>query len=206
MDGRQVTRAATGLVLAALAALALAWLIAPAGTVEAHAGYKRSDPPEGAVLAQSPPRVDVYFSQEMRRSGGLPSVAVVNASGDTVDLGAKLDDDDRSHVSVELPPQLPDGRYTVLWHTLSDEDGEEAQGAFHFYVGPGPQTPGGASSAPGLVTVTPSASSAATAAPPPEGGAGDGGVPVWALVAAAIGAGVVCGGGGLALGRRLGGR
>ncbi len=203
MIARSIAKAG-GIMLAA-GILALALSVALPLSAGAHAGYARSEPAEGAVLAQSPPRVDVYFSQENRRSGGLPSVIVVNQAGDAVDLGAKLDDDDRTHVSVELPPELPEGRYTVLWHTLSDEDGEEAQGAFHFYVGAGPQptsTPLETSGYRPPVFASPSSTPAAQASG--DGAEDDEDVPPWVLVAGVLAAAAVSGGAGLALGRRLG--
>ncbi len=163
------------------AALALAALFT--ASVEAHGSHQRSEPADGAVLAESPPSVDVWFSQELRRSGGLPTLDVVNAAGDVVSEPAVLDDDDRAHVSASLPPSLPNGRYTVIWHTLSDEDGEEARGAFHFYVGEGPDTASEIA-----LTPTPTAPPTPTPPPPPAPD-DDGGWPAWliALVAAVIG-------------------
>jgi len=152
--------------------------------------------------------VDVYFSQEMTRSGGLPSLVVVNDVGDQVDLGAKLDDNDRKHIYADLAPALPPGRYTVIWHTLSDEDAEEAQGAFHFYVGTGPS---GASPAAPAATAAPvtratAAAPAPTAGPAlaPEKGA-DSGLPIWALFIGVAGGLLAGGAGGYGLARRSGG-
>jgi hypothetical protein len=152
--------------------------------------------------------VDVYFSQEMTRSGGLPSLVVVNDVGDQVDLGAKLDDNDRKHIYADLAPALPPGRYTVIWHTLSDEDAEEAQGAFHFYVGTGPA---GASPAAPAATAAPvtratAAAPAPTAGPAlaPEKGA-DNGLPIWALFIGVAGGLLAGGAGGYGLARRSGG-
>ena len=183
-------------------AATLAFLAAQPGPAFAHAGYESSTPTDGEVLAESPAQVDVYTSQEMARSGGLPTLTIVNEAGDILNDGSTLDDEDRTHVFADLPPELPDGRYTVIWHTVSDEDGEEAQGAFHFYVGEGPS----ATPAPGEADGA-SATPAATATPglSPSGDGGDGGgIPLWALIAG-VAAGVVVGGGaGLALGRRSG--
>lgn len=192
---------AAAILLAAAAAL-LTVLAA-----SAHAKYERSEPADGAVLAQPPSRVDVYFSQEMTRSGGLPSLVVVNDVGDRVDLGAKLDDNDRKHIYADLAPALPPGRYTVIWHTLSDEDAEEAQGAFHFYVGPGPS---GAPPAAPVATTAPAATPAAatlaaTAGPAAAEAGGDSSLPIWALVAGIAGGLLAGGAGGYGLARRSGG-
>lgn len=149
---------------------------ANAPPVFAHAAYDSSTPGDGEVLAEAPTRVDVYFVQQVARADGLPTLVVVNDSGDQVDTGGVLDDDDRTHMFAELE-NLDDGRYTVLWHTLSADDDEEAQGAFHFYVGSGP-------------TPVPSGSQLpATVAPTPVGSGDDDseGVPFPALVAGIFG-------------------
>jgi methionine-rich copper-binding protein CopC len=189
--------------LAALLAFAVVPLVLSPDGVSAHSGYESSTPADGETLAESPARVDVYFGQEMARSGGLPSLLVVNDSGDQVDLGATLDDADRKHISAELAPSLPEGRYTVIWHTLSDEDGEEAQGAFHFYVGepPSQPTPGARPTLPDKGTPVPTPTAAPTEPPTADNG-GDDGAPVWLLVAGVLVALVIGGGIGLAIGRR----
>ena len=180
------------MALAVGIAVALALAVLFAASVEAHGRQQGSEPADGAVLAESPPRVDMWFSQELRRSGGLPTLVVVNAAGDVLSEPAVLDDDDRAHVSAALPPSLPNGRYTVIWHTLSDEDDDEARGAFHFYVGEGPDT------APEIVptptptaapTATPTAAPTATPAPTPPND-DDGGWPAWliGLIGAVVGA------------------
>ena len=174
------------LVGAALLALALAGAALAAVSVEAHAGYERSEPPDGAVLAASPPRVEVWFSQELRRAGGLPTLEVVNFGGDVLSDPAVLDDDDRTHVYAALPPSLPNGRYTIIWRNLADEDDDEARGAFHFYVGEGPDT---ASEI--VLTPPPTASPTAIPAPAPDD---DDGWPAWvAALVGAVGGGVVVG-------------
>jgi hypothetical protein len=151
-------------------------------------------------VAEGPAQVDVFFGQEMARSGGLPSLVVVNNSGDQVDLGAELDDADRTHIFAPLAPALPDGRYTVIWHTLSDEDGEEAQGAFHFFIGDA-GTSGTTTPQP---TLPDNETPEATAAPgqPATDDDGDDGVPVLASVAGVVVALAAGTGIGLALRRR----
>jgi copper transport protein len=191
-------RYVSALIAAAALLVAYVWMLAPS-SVLAHAAYESSTPADGEVLAESPERVEAFFSQEMARSGGLPTLIVVNEAGDQVDLGATLDDEDRTHLFVELAPELPDGRYPVIWHTLSDEDGEEAQGAFHFFVGDGPGDGPSVTPEPngGTGTATP-----APTDPPRESDEDSDGVSVWLLVAG-VAAGLVIGcGAGMVLGRR----
>jgi methionine-rich copper-binding protein CopC len=165
-----------------------------------HAGYESSTPSDGEVVAESPAVVDVFFTQEIARSGGLPTMIVVNDAGDVIADQPVLDDEDRAHISIELPPALPDRRYTVIWHTLSDDDGEEARGAFHFYIGsgPSPTTTDGETPAPdGESTPSPAASQPAT-----EDDDDDGGGEPWLVFVGIAGGLVVGGGAGWAAGRR----
>jgi hypothetical protein len=129
---------------------------------------------------------------------------VVNDTGDDVQSRSVLDDGNRKHMFAELPPSLPPGRYTIIWHTLSDEDGEEAEGAFHFYVGTGPtsgtSTPVATTQTPaGSPTSTPRNSAPApTSTPNTNGGNGDEGVSAGAvisMIAGSLVAGVAVGGG-----------
>lgn len=166
--------------------------------VSAHAGFERSEPAEDSVVAESPERVNMWFGQEMARLGGLPTVIVVNAAGDVIADEPILDDNDRTHIYIELPPDLPPQRYTVIWHNLSDEDGEEAQGAFHFYVGSGP----GPTEA-GDATIAPTASSTPAGTSGGNKTGGDDGAPWWLIAVAAIG-GVAVGAGGGVLAVRSG--
>jgi methionine-rich copper-binding protein CopC len=194
--------------IASLIALPAALLLIWSTVVMGHARYERSEPADGAVMPQSPPRVDVYFTQEVRRSGGLPTLLVVNDTGDAIQTQVVLDDANRTHMYALLAPSLPPGRYTVIWHTLSDEDGEEARGAFHFFVGGGPttgQTP--SPPATGLPS-SPSASAIPSGSVPPIVGAAEhdagasSGTVVALVVGSAFGGLVVGGGTAWALARR----
>ncbi len=180
-------------------ALVLSGLVFTASSAFGHARYERSDPADGAVVPQSPPRVDVYFTQELSRSGGLPELKVVNDVGDAVQSQAVLDDADRTHMYAELPPSLPPGRYTVIWHTLSDEDGEEAEGAFHFFVGASPtgnQSPTGVPTASPATTTSPRPTVTPSPPTPADADDDDGlkGGTIVGVVAGSVLAGVAAGG------------
>jgi methionine-rich copper-binding protein CopC len=168
----------------------------PAPEVSAHAAYESSTPGDGEVVAEAPEEIVVHFSQEVSRSGGLPTLEVVNAAGDVVSSNAVLNDDDRTVMTADLNPGLPDGRYAILWHTISAEDGEEAKGAAFFYVGEGPSATDPAET--DGVSPTP----APTASPAADDDDDGGGVPAWGLIAGIIGGLAVGAGGGLLLGRR----
>lgn len=195
---------------AALGLTAIAGIAIPPGPAMAHASYESSTPGDGEVVAEPPDTVEVFFSQEMRRTDEFPDVFIVNEAGDTVSTETTLSDEDRTLVTIDMPPALPEGRYTVIWHTLSSEDGEEASGAFHYYVGEGPSNGAGDGNDDG----TPPPDGEETPAPtqPPETSAdsngedgGDDGVPVWGLILGIIGAAVVAGGAGIVVGRSSGG-
>ena len=197
------------LMRAAVPALAIILLLVglPVAGVDAHAGYESSTPADSEVVPEGPEQVDVFFSQEMARSGGLPSLIVVNASGDQVDLGSELDDADRTHMFAPLAPALPNGRYTVIWNTLSDEDGEEAQGAFHFIISTatGETTPSPQPTLPDKGTPAPTSTAAPTEPPAADSEDDSDGVPAWVVIVGLLATAVVAGGAGLVIGRRSSG-
>jgi methionine-rich copper-binding protein CopC len=122
-----------------LALVALVAALLPSGLALAHAHYDHSTPSIGQVLATAPQRVDIYTDSEMRRVAGGNVITVADASGNSVDDGnTVLDDNNRQHFSVGLQPNVPPGRYVVSFKTLSDVDGDADSGKFAFYVGAGP--------------------------------------------------------------------
>ncbi len=106
-----------------------------AATASAHARPKSSTPAKGEVLAASPPRVDIYFTQAVQKIAGTYGIEVERDRGGSVAAGtAVIDEGDRTHMSVALQPGLKPGRYVVRWRNVSDDDGDPAEGAFSFYV------------------------------------------------------------------------
>jgi methionine-rich copper-binding protein CopC len=105
--------------------------------VFAHARYERSQPGEGAIVAVAPGRVEIWFSQELFRRQGENWIRIFGPDGAAVHSGqAKIDDDDRSHMWVDLQQGLTAGEYRVNWRNLSAEDGDTDEGAFTFTVDP----------------------------------------------------------------------
>src|SRR6266487_2176031 len=125
-------------LVASLVALAALAITLPAGAF-AHARYDHSTPSPGQVVSTSPPLVDIFTAQDMRRTPGADEITVTGPNNERVDTGnSVVDDANRRHLSVGLKPNLPPGRYVVSFKTLSDEDGEADQGQFAFYVGAPP--------------------------------------------------------------------
>lgn len=132
--------------------------------VFAHAGYERSNPPKDAVIPEAPERLDVWFAEEVQKVEGANSLTVTDASGTRVDTGdLVIDDDDRTHMSIGLQPDLPDGVYTVVWVTTSDDDGDTDDGDFVFTVDASAPAPTDTPSATPSPTPTTPATPTATA-------------------------------------------
>lgn len=111
-------------------ALYCAWAVSPA---QAHAVFVRSNPAPNAVLTQSPPQVDIYFSEGLQ--DGLSNISVYDSGGLQVDIGdVRVDYADPTRLTVSLH-RLNDGVYTVSWKAISATDGHFTTGSFPFAVG-----------------------------------------------------------------------
>src|SRR5215207_11125489 len=76
--------------------LAAAGLFLAAGLASAHAGYSRSEPGAGAIVAAAPARLDVWFTQDLFRRAGENWLHVAGPDGAEVTAAeAVIDDDDR---------------------------------------------------------------------------------------------------------------
>jgi copper resistance protein C len=114
------------LIPAGLAALVL-W---PAAVL-AHAVLVKSVPAQRAVLAESPPRVLLWFNERLEPA--YSTVSVWDAAGAQVDAkdGAVSGDDPR-RLELSLPP-LPAGRYVIRFRVLS-VDGHVVESSLPFTV------------------------------------------------------------------------
>ena len=113
----------------AVAALALAITVVP--DAFAHAELVSTSPADRSVLSVSPPRVTLRFNEPVETV--LGSIRVFDADARQVG-GGRLSSPARAVVGVELPVQLSDGTYTVVWRVVSD-DGHPVDGSFTFSVG-----------------------------------------------------------------------
>jgi copper transport protein len=142
--------------LALAAAVSVGWV----GTVSAHANLASSDPAEGADLQAAPDHVRLTFTEPPDPSPDISSIEVLNAAGAQVQQGSvQTIPGDRHSLQVALPPDLPDGVYTVSWHVVSTTDGHPSGGAFAFGVGVDAST----------ITLTPGVRAVTTPAPSPVG-------------------------------------
>lgn len=116
-------------------ALAVLLLVAVAPrSLEAHAALVSSEPAANAVLQESPREVRGVFTERLVPAAS--SIEVLDEAGERVDLGdSRRDEANPNAMSVSLPPDLPDGVYTVAWQNLSDVDGHPLRGSFVFFVG-----------------------------------------------------------------------
>lgn len=103
------------------------------GVASAHAVLESTDPASGAVLAQSPRRVLLQFSEEVTL---LPNgVQVYDPELDEVDRGSTGHlTGEPNVVGVRLKPDLPAGTYTVTYRVIS-ADSHPVSGGFRFSVG-----------------------------------------------------------------------
>ena len=104
-------------------------------TAHAHSAYVHSNPGADAVIATSPAKVEIWFSQELFRRKGENVIHVSGPDGREVSSSeTQIDDDDRTHIGVELNPNLPAGKYLVEWKNISVEDGHSTEGSFNFSI------------------------------------------------------------------------
>lgn len=138
-------------------------------TAHAHSAYVHSNPGADAVIATSPAKVDIWFSQELFRRKGENVIHVSGPDGQEVSSGeTQIDDDDRTHIWVELSPNLPSEKYLVEWKNISVEDGHSTEGSFSFSIDPQAavtSTPMGESNAIPTLTNTPLPASTLQPAP-----------------------------------------
>ena len=106
-------------------------------TAHAHSAYVHSNPGADAVIATSPAKVEIWFSQELFRRKGENVIHVSGPDGLEISSGkTTIDDDDRTHIWVELNPNLPAGKYLVEWKNISVEDGHSTEGSSNFIIDP----------------------------------------------------------------------
>ena len=126
---------------AALCAAAVLAMARPAG---AHTFLVRTDPAQGARLADAPSQVSLEFSEAFSGTGARVEITVDGRRQDVMSqqvLGGRV-------LRADLADRRP-GIYVVSWSVVAD-DGHETAGEFAFAVGQvGGAIPRGRASAPG---------------------------------------------------------
>lgn len=146
MRGRHWRRVLT--IFGTVALLCLA-----ATAVSAHAQLKTADPADKATITTSPAQVTLTFSEET--SATKSTASVVDASGAVVSTGFQVDLNERTKMTIALKPSLPNGVYTVKFHTLTEDDNAMVDGTTTFTL----------QAAAGTATATTSTSTVASGSP-----------------------------------------
>ncbi len=114
-------------------ALTLTLALAPRD-VSAHTGYDHSSPGKSESVDEPPERVELWFTAALM-TGERQRLWVENEDGEEVaSYEGEVSPEEPTKLSVPLPDDLPDGRYTVNWYVRA-ADGMFAEGAYRFYVG-----------------------------------------------------------------------
>jgi copper transport protein len=115
-----------------VAIVVFAGLLQP-GDVSAHAAYDSSQPKSGEVVSTAPTEITVRFTEHLDRS--YSRLELFDQAGTEVSGTELVDGDDDFSMTLRLPPDMPNGTYSVLWRTLSSDDGHTAQNYFAFTIG-----------------------------------------------------------------------
>jgi copper transport protein len=110
------------------------WALVSPPSAAAHAVLLGSEPSERAIVAASPERIRLFFSEPPDRE--FFALDVYDASGRRVDRGnPRFSSTDAATLEVELEA-LETGTYLAVWRALS-VDSHVIRGSFPFSVGPG---------------------------------------------------------------------
>lgn len=148
-------------VVALLLALAAAG-IALSPAAQAHAALRSSNPADGSVVVNLPPKVELVFNENIDRNLAA-QVVLVDAAGGTTRLESTVSG---PSVSAPLPRDLPAGETAVRYRVVS-ADSHPVAGEITFTFRPAATSPTGASDSAGSPSgASPAApSTAATPAP-----------------------------------------
>lgn len=119
--------------LGVAAALAAGASLAAAGIAAGHAVVVRTEPADGAVVAEPPREVVLVFSE--RVAVDLTAVSIVDSRGRSFAPTALGPGPDGPETLVVSLPPLPDDVYRISWTTVSDDDLHATRGALVLAVG-----------------------------------------------------------------------
>lgn len=128
VGGWRVTR----LLLPALIGLVAVASINPA-SMAAHAYLDESSPAPNEIVATAPTEVVLTFTEPLERS--YSRAELYDSDGNSIPDATSREGDDEYTMVLDLPANLPNGIYSVLWRTLSTADGHTAQNYVPFTIG-----------------------------------------------------------------------
>ncbi|HEU4572720.1 MAG TPA: copper resistance protein CopC, partial [Candidatus Limnocylindrales bacterium] len=138
---RRLDRVLGALVLAALG------LVLGAGSAAAHAVLVASVPGDGEVVATAPNEIRLVFSEPLDSTYSSLDVLVADGTALASRVGT-VDPANRTVLVAPAPP-LADGTYTIVWRSLSADDGHTGSGSIVFSVASGSSAPPGSPATPG---------------------------------------------------------
>ena len=112
----------------ALGLAAISVALSPA-LLFAHAKLVRSDPPANAALTAQPARISLWFSE--RPEPKFTAVQLLDSAGASIVLGQPVLDAKAMEITLDVPPNLPSGKYSISWRTAA-ADGHPSSGRFTF--------------------------------------------------------------------------
>ena|GEM_PF-860114 len=133
--GDRCTTRTRGILVRTLAVLAIVLtlgLMRPA-LVDAHAIVESSEPRSSEVVSSVPDQILVRFTEHVDDS--YSRLQLFDANGNEVGGTELTRGEDNYTLVLKLPGDLPHGTYSVLWRTLSEDDGHTSQGYFAFTIG-----------------------------------------------------------------------
>lgn len=136
-------------VVILVAALLLVAVVGPR-VASAHAHLESSTPADGATVASGLTQVTVTFSEEV--SVDQSSAQLASADGSAVSGATGAVDRANRNTMVITTPALADGKYTVTWRAVTEDDNGITNGTFSFTVGSGGGTTGGTTTTTGGTT------------------------------------------------------
>jgi methionine-rich copper-binding protein CopC len=126
-----------------LAALLLMAVVGPR-VASAHAHLESSTPADGATVGSGLTQVVLTFTEEM--SVDQSSAQLASADGSAVSGATSAVDKLNRNTLTITTPALADGKYTVTWRAVTEDDNGITNGTFSFTVTTGGATSGGATS------------------------------------------------------------
>ncbi|MGH2531204.1 MAG: copper resistance protein CopC [Thermomicrobiales bacterium] len=129
------TRGRIALAFRCLLAAIVVVVIAAAvpASASAHAQLDTSDPSANAILPTAPSQVVMGFTERLEHT--RTNARLFGQDGQEVAGATSRPGEGPRALILDLPPGLSNGTYSVVWQTLSIDDGHPAQGYFAFTVG-----------------------------------------------------------------------